>query len=293
MKLCGHTMGVPSKDIFQAIDFFKSLGYQGVEVRCASVSNLSNGKVNPVGQINPEEFDNSLGKRILNKLQEKNMKIACLTPYHWDYVHSNVRDRSIEGMKKAVKIAKELDCKRVRAFGGIEPSKEISYKETWDKTVSGLQEVGRFARDYGINICIETHGGTLTQCAKESLKMVKDINLENVGILYDYKWIDLCGMESMKEATNMLKPYIKHVHLGNHIVPNREKNKRYTSEQVKPTLLEEGEIDLKELLKALKSIGYEDYLSDEYEKLWHDAFPDAEVGMRKNIKYLEKLLLEI
>jgi len=287
MKLCGHTMGVPDKDIFQAIDFFDSLGYQGVEARCASSNNP------PIGQINPEEFDNSLGRKILNKLQEKNMEITCLTPYHWDYVHSNVRGQSIGEMKKAVKIAKKLDCKRVRAFGGIEPSKEFPYEEIWDKTVSGLQEVGRFAKDFGIDICIETHGGTLTQCAKDALKMVKDINLENVGILYDYKWIDLCAMESMKEATNMLEPYIKHVHLGNHVIPNREKNKRYTYEQMRGRLLEDGEIDLKELLKALKLIGYEGYLSDEYEKLWNDALPDAEVGMRKNIKYLRQLLLEI
>jgi len=288
MKLCGHTMGVPDKNIFEAVDFFSTLGYEGIEVRCAS------NDTPPIGQINPEEFDNLIAEKIVNKLQKKNMEIACVTPYHWDYVHSNVRHQSIEGMKKAVKIAEKLDCKRVRAFGGKKPSKEISYEEAWDKTVSGLQEVGRFARDCGVDICVSTHGGFLTQCPKEVLKMVKEISLENVGILYDYAYVDLCGTENMKDATNMVGPYIKHVHLWNYSISNREKNKRYTERQMKPTaLLREGKINIKRLLRALKSVKYQGYLSDEYEKLWIDTFPDAEIGMRENINYLRQLLLEI
>ena len=35
MKLCGHTMGTPDKDIFEAISFFAELGLDGIEVRCA------------------------------------------------------------------------------------------------------------------------------------------------------------------------------------------------------------------------------------------------------------------
>lgn len=288
MKLCGHTMGVPDKNIFEAIDFFGALGYEGIEVRCAS------NDTPPIGQINPEEFDNLVAEKIVNKLQKKNMEIACLSPYYWNYIYPNMREQSIKGMKKVVKIAEELNCKRIRAFGGKKPSKEISYEEAWDKTASGLQEVGKFARDCGVDICVSTHEGFLTQCPKEVLKMVKEISLENVGILYDYAYVDLCGMEGMENATNMVGPYIKHVHLWNYIISNREKNKRYTERQIKPTaLLRKGEIDIKRLLRALKSVKYQGYLSDEYEKLWIDTFPDAEIGMRENINYLKQLLLGI
>jgi len=54
-----------------------------------------------------------------------------------------------------------------------------------------------------------------------------------------------------------------------------------------------AKVGIKRLLRALKSVKYQGYLSDEYEKLWIDTFPDAEIGMRENINYLRQLLLEI
>lgn len=36
IKFSGHTMGAPKCDIFEVIELFKSIGYDGIEVRVAA-----------------------------------------------------------------------------------------------------------------------------------------------------------------------------------------------------------------------------------------------------------------
>ncbi|MBM4049303.1 MAG: sugar phosphate isomerase/epimerase, partial [Planctomycetes bacterium] len=111
MKTCGHTMGTPKMDIFQAIEFFASIGHQGIEVRCAAD-----------GQLNPEAYDSGWGKRAVDKARAAGIEIACLTPYYRDFVNPAKRASELAAMRRVVDIAVELNCQRVRSYGGITPS---------------------------------------------------------------------------------------------------------------------------------------------------------------------------
>ena len=277
MKLCGHTMGVPKMDIFQAIDFFKEIGYQGIEVRC-----------NHDGHIDPEKYDSSTGKKIREKAEGSQIEIVCLTSYYLDLVREEVRDEVLKGYKNVIRMASELGCERVR-YKGVMAPEGYSYEEAFERTASALREAGEFARDLGVYVCVENHDGSLTQGAKDTLKMVQKIDLENVRVIFDYAFIDLYGEEDedIDRSVNILGSYIKHVHLKDQVITNRE-----TGEYNK-VLLGEGNIDIERLLRKLKSIGYDEFLCDEYEKFWEPYFPEPEIGMKKNSLYLQRLLSEI
>lgn len=273
MRLCGHTMGTPKLDIFEAMNLFAQIGYEGIEIRCAAD-----------GHLNPEKYSSNWGKRVLKKAKEIGLEIVCLTPYYRDFVRDEKRKLEIAGMKKVIDIAAELGCSKVRAYGGIDIPKGISKKVCWDTTVTGIQTIADYAAKKEIDICIETHAGSLTISATDTVRMVKDVDRKNVGILFDYAWVDYAGKEDIREAVRLASPYLKHVHAKDWI----RKGNRTTTK-----LLGEGELDWRTVLRELHSIGYEGYLSDEYEKYWKDYLPEPEIGMKHNLEYLRSILKQI
>ncbi len=86
----------------------------------------------------------------------------------------------------------------------------------------------------------------------------------------------------------MVKPYLFHCHVKDWIVEDKSKNKK------RSRLLGEGELPWPTVLKALLEIGYEGYISDEYEKYWYPKLlPDAEIGMKHNLEYLKGCVIQI
>jgi len=275
MKLCGHTMGTPERDIFETIRLFSEIGYEGIEIRCAED-----------GHIDPERITDEQIKEIRKAAHDAGIEIACLTPYYKNYLTPEEREKSIAGMKRTIEVAAALDCKRVRSYGGITPPKNRSASEVWRRTVEGIRIVAEFAERFGVTICIENHAGTLTMSARETADFVADVNHPNVGILYDHAWVRVAGRETASEAVQIMKPYIRHVHVKDwKFVGGDTENRR-------ACLLGEGDIEWREVISALLAIGYDGFLSDEYEKRWMPYLPDAAGGMRHNREYLLSLLKE-
>ena len=55
----------------------------------------------------------------------------------------------------------------------------------------------------------------------------------------------------------------------------------------------EGTVRWPEALQALREVGYTGYVSDEYEKYWYpQELPEPEIGMKHNLEYAKKFLLE-
>ena len=81
IKFSGHTMGAPKCDIYQAIDLFKAIGYDGIEVRVADN-----------GQINSETITDDEAKKIYAAAQAKGMEFSCLTSYYQNFVKMEERE---------------------------------------------------------------------------------------------------------------------------------------------------------------------------------------------------------
>ena len=70
IKFSGHTMGAPKCDIFEVIELFKSIGYDGIEVRVAAD-----------GQIDSEKLTDEEARKIYAAARAKGMEFSCLTSY--------------------------------------------------------------------------------------------------------------------------------------------------------------------------------------------------------------------
>jgi sugar phosphate isomerase/epimerase len=272
MKYIGHTMGVPELTLEEAMKLFSRLGFDGIEIRCAAEGHLDTDSAEP-GTIN----------EIKRWSRTYELPVTCLTSYFKDFV-TEKRSRELESLKKVIAIAEKLDTPFVRLYGGIDPPPDgWSAWESWDKTVSGIKELSQFCEEKKVLLCIETHNGSLTYTAEDAVKMIREINRPNVGILLDFAWIHFRGKESPEEAVKLCGPYIFHCHYKDwKIGPEGSRE---------ACLMGEGDIPWERFFRALKASGYDGSLSDEYERYWHPAdLPPAESGMKKNLSFVKNHL---
>ena len=102
IKFSGHTMGTPGKDIYEVIEFFRELGYDGIEVRVAND-----------GQIDSETITDEEVNKIHEAAKAAGMEFSCLTSYYKDFTPP-ARDDVIKNLKRVIDIAAMLDCKLIR-----------------------------------------------------------------------------------------------------------------------------------------------------------------------------------
>jgi len=275
MKYAGHSMGAPKQKLFEAIDLFKQIGYDGIELR------VSDDGIH----LNTETATAAELEALRKKVQDAGMEIACLTSYYSDFV-TEKRDRQMANIKKVVDAAEKLGCRLVRSYGGIMPPAGTSYEETWKKSIEGVKALAAYARPKGVTVVVETHIGSLTYSMRETVDFVKQVNEPNVGILFDWAWVWFKGVEKTPaEAVALADGLIRHCHVKNWTVASRDPIAK------KSALLDQGDIRWEEAVGAILKSGYDGWMCDEYEKFWYpEELPEPGIGMKHNLAALRSIV---
>lgn len=273
VKFSGHTMGTPKCDILQAIQLFHEIGYDGIEVRvCAD------------GQIDSEKLTDREADDLRLAAERAGIEFCCLTSYYKDFVTPEARPQTLANLRRVVDLASRLNCPNVRVYGGHDPCPAgVWFTDNWTRTVTGIRELGEYAAERGIRIVIETHIGSLTMSVRDTRRLAEDVDLPNVGLLFDYAWVEVAGVEAGALAVKAAQGRIFHCHVKDWQLSSR------TPLVKKSCLLGEGTVAWREVLGELKRSGYAGYITDEYEKYWYpEELPDPEVGMKRNLEWLRK-----
>ena len=275
MTYAGHTMGTPDLNLRGAMKLFREIGYDGIEIRCAKD-----------GQMDTTTADDEFIALARQWSTDHGIRILCLTPYFKDFV-SPARELELSRMRRAIQIASMLGCPNVRAYGGIDPEQSaFPRQEIWEKTASGLREIGEYAARLDVRLCVETHAYTLTLTAKETRAMVDDVGLSNVGVLFDPAWIAWAREESVADAVATLGDRIFHCHYKDFAFLSSDKKP-----EKKSCLMGQGDVPWAEILTELQKLGYDGTMSDEYEKYWNpEVLPEPGIGMKQNMEYVRGLL---
>ncbi len=271
IKFSGHTMGTPKLDIYEAMELFKKIGYDGIEVRIAAD-----------GQIDSETITDAEVRKIKEKADKIGIEFSCLTSYYQDFT-SDKRAEVISNLKRVAEIAHILACPTIRLYGGTDRAPEgIWFVDHWTRTVNGIREVAQFASKLDVGIAIETHVGSLTMSVRDTVRIIEDVNMNNVGILFDYAWVELAGVEKGSDAVKAAAKYIRHCHIKDWKLESKTPLKKQSC------LMGEGTVAWEPVLTELKKTGYNGYISDEYEKFWYpDELPEPEIGMKHNLQWIK------
>ena len=149
--------------------------------------------------------------------------------------------------------------------------KYIMNDEEWDMLCTGLNKLGKVAKDMGITLTFHHHMGTVVQTAAEIDRMMENTDPELFNLLFDSGHLAYCGEDYMY----ILKKYInriKHVHLKD-IRPDiiadvKAKGESFLQGVRKGTFTVPGDgvIDFTPIFEVLAENNYEGYVLVEAEQ---------------------------
>lgn len=150
-------------------------------------------------------------------------------------------------------------------------AKYVMNDEEWDRLTTGLNKLGKVAKDMGIALTFHHHMGTVVQTAEEIDRMMENTDPELFSLLFDSGHLAYCGEDYMA----VLKKYahrIKHVHLKDvrPAVVEKVKNEHLSFLQGVRlgtfTVPGDGAIDFEPIFDVLADAGYEGYVLVEAEQ---------------------------
>ena len=149
--------------------------------------------------------------------------------------------------------------------------KYVMNDEEWDLLCTGLNKLGKVAKDMGITLTFHHHMGTVVQTAAEIDRMMENTDPELFNLLFDSGHLAYCGEDYMY----ILKKYInriKHVHLKD-IRPDviadvKAKGESFLQGVRKGTFTVPGDgvIDFAPIFEVLAENNYEGYVLVEAEQ---------------------------
>ena len=150
-------------------------------------------------------------------------------------------------------------------------AKHIMNDEEWDLLCTGLNKLGKAAKDMGITLTFHHHMGTVVQTAAEIDRMMENTDPALFNLLFDSGHLAYCGEDYMY----ILKKYIdriKHVHLKDirpDVIKKVKDEKKSFLEGVRMgtfTVPGDGAIDFVPIFDVLAKNDYEGYVLVEAEQ---------------------------
>ena len=149
--------------------------------------------------------------------------------------------------------------------------KYIMNDEEWDKLCTGLNKLGKVAKDMGITLTFHHHMGTVVQTAAEIDRLMENTDPGLFNLLFDSGHLAYCGEDYMY----VLKKYInriKHVHLKDirpEVIEKVKKEHLSFLQGVRLgtfTVPGDGAIDFTPIFDVLADNNYEGYVLVEAEQ---------------------------
>jgi len=122
---------------------------------------------------------------------------------------SYYRAGSFADFDAVVHLAARLDAPRIRVWAGERGSAE-SDGDGWAAVVRDTRRTAAIAADHGLKIAFEYHGGTLTDTPDSALRLLQDVDRDNVGTY----WQPAVGLSDQAALASLRQvlPFVSGVH---------------------------------------------------------------------------------
>jgi sugar phosphate isomerase/epimerase len=272
MKLAFSTLGCPNWTIEEAVEAAERYGFQGIELRGID------------GTLDIRKLSDFSGERIgitRSLLENTGIDVVSVdSSASFSWCEAEKILSNLEEAKDYILLASKLHAPLVRVFGGFIPEGKI-HTDAVCQLSNNLFQLGNFAMKMGITVALETHDSFLT--GKAVSEVMKITEHEAVGVVWDVSNCFWAG-EPIEETARLLAPYLKLVHI---------KDSVWDGKEAKLTFIGKGDVPVYNALKVLKDIGYDGYLSYEWEKVWQPDLPEPEEAFPQYIKKMKEYLSQL
>jgi sugar phosphate isomerase/epimerase len=270
MKLAFSTLGCPAWSTEQVIEQAVKMGYDSLELR------LLNGQI-----IDPVR-DAAQVADAVKLSRARGLDVCALdTSCRFNIPDAQERERQETDLANWIRLAEDVQVLILRIFGGAPPADAQASEEEQDAwMISSLKRVAPLAEQAHIAVALETHDAFSS--ARRVARVLNAVNSDAIAALWDSHHPYRVG-ESAPQVAALLGPRIAHVHVKDALRKDPE------GKNWQLVLIGEGEVPVKEQLAALAQLGYNGYVSVEWEKHWHPEIPDAEIALPQHIAWLKQL----
>ena len=265
MKLSFATLGCPNWTLEQIADNARALGYDGVELR-----GVNNEHVGPAESLANRQ-------RIKQLFATAGVEIACIMGYTcFTNDDPAMQAQNIATAIQYLDLAHDLGCPRVRVFGG-NWSTQTGRDGNIARVVGCLKRIMFDAEKRQVQLALETHDAWTKSANLRAV--IDEVDSPMMGVCWDVA--NCIHDEPMSRTFAAIRDRIFHVHF---------KDTQRVDGKVKNVLPGQGEVDLAQAVRLLRSISYNGYLSFEWEKKWDPSLAEPEVVFPLYIDLGRKLL---
>ena len=259
MKLSCTSVMLPHWTLDETFEKLAEYGYDAVELRC---------RFNPDEQDSEPSFwghhlsdvspDNVIEKTdaIRAAARRSGVRVAALAP--------NCLLDDDETVRKLFNGALAIDPDRppMVRIGAPRHDRTQPYIPQFLAARSGFADLVEIAREYGVKVLYEIHVGTVAVSAARTIELLRDLDPDHIGAIYDVPNMLRVGLEDSRMGMELLGPYLAHCHMGNGIPVTDERDEQGVLPfQWAFRSLKEGIADVARIVGDLKAVGYEGYIS--------------------------------
>ncbi|MEO6095564.1 MAG: sugar phosphate isomerase/epimerase [Fibrobacteria bacterium] len=267
-------VGENAEACLPVMESLKKMGYDGIEI--------------PIFDPQPEKYP-ALGKRLDAMGLERTCVTICGPDANPISPDSENRKRAVEHLKRA------LDCcaaggmtllvgplyAALGQFTGTGPT-----RDEWQWGLDSLRSAAEYARKLGVGLALEPLNRFeiyFLNSAADAARFAKEIAIPGCGTLYDTFHANI-EEKNVAEAMRAAAPMLQYVHVS--------ENDRSTPGS--------GGVNWKETFSALKSIGYDGWLTIEAfgtamptlvaaTKIWRRMYRDEDQLARDGLAFMKRM----
>lgn len=279
MEYACFTVGQPETTPRETLEQLAAAGYTGVEWRVTN----DDGDTSTPGYWKGNRctlqasWEDDRFQEVAGWMDELNVRAASLGTY--------LRCDQYDDVARGMQIAKILGAESLRvnslSYDGTRP-----YPELFEECIGHFGRVQQLSKQFGVKAVMETHPGNITTSAGLAFQLASNFSPQFVGVIHDAGNMVSEGCEHYQMVFEMLGPYLAHVHI---------KNGRWVAEPADPPYvrrwkpesapMRDGCVDFEFLLRSLKAVGYDSWLS--FEDFSSEASQEEKV--RDNITFIKEI----
>lgn len=249
MKLSFSTKGWHNRTFDDFCEIAKDLRFSGIELHNVS---------NTLFTDKDSAFQDYATAATLRKLYEQKITIPCISSI-CDISDEKTVDSATAEIRECIRIAKNLHIPYIRVRANKHDDGDT------DRVEKFLADILPECEEIGVTLLIETSG---LYCDTAKLRdMLQLFACDSIAALWDTYSPYFIENEAPERTIENLGAYIKHIHVKDAV---RDGENRFC-------LMGEGELPIKEMILALRSVNYDGFVSLEWNPDWCKEIDDMEI----------------
>jgi sugar phosphate isomerase/epimerase len=304
------TVPLGDQSLDEALSYLADLGVGAIELGCGG--SPGDEHLSRETYLDDERTQDDL----LARVEQHELRISALAT-HNNPLHPDPEEaeQANTELREAIELASQLGVDTVTTFSGLPaggPNDEVpnwitaswptehheAYAYQWEVATEYWSDIAAFADSEGVNVAIEMHPNMLVY-EPTGMRRLREATNERIGANFDPSHLYWQGID-VPAAIRYLDDAIHHFHAKDTGLYEEQARIKgyldttpYTEERERAWLFRSvgyghGEAHWKEVVSALRLIGYDGALSIEHE----DSLTSSREGLEKAVSMLDRAIFE-